>query len=134
MKRFLHAAFLLIGSVVSTNATVLFPFFVDIAPKYEEGLSEEFQAAGVTSAMYYSTQPDFLVSTFTGIESFLKDTLPSDVTRSEQKIGDCRLVIYTSINKKNDTIKTNPLMTTIYVLERKDKTYVAAYDEQEVDN
>lgn len=134
MKRFLYAILLMIGSAVSANATVLFPFFVDIAPKYEEGLSEEFQSAGVTSAIYYSNEPAFLVSTFTGIESFLKDTLPSDVTRSELKIGDCRLVIYTSINKKNDTIETNPLKSIIYVLERPDKSYVAAYDEQEVDN
>lgn len=134
MKRFLYAILLMSGSAISANATVLFPFFVDIAPKYEEGLSEEFQAAGVTSAMYYSTQPDFLVSTFTAVESFLKDTLPSDVTRTEQKIGDRILVSYTSINRTNDTIETKPLKTTIYVLSRPDKSYVAAYEEQEVDN
>ena len=84
--------------------------------------------------MYYSTQPDFLVSTFTAVESFLKDTLPSDVTRTEQKIGDRILVSYTSINRTNDTIETKPLKTTIYVLSRPDKSYVAAYEEQEVDN
>lgn len=134
MKRFIYAILLMVGSAISANATVLFPFYVDIAPKYEEGLSEEFHDAGVTSAMYYSTQPDFLVSTFTGIESFLKDTLPSDVTRSEQKIGDRILVTYTSINRKDDTIDTKPLKTVIYVLSRPDKSYVAAYDEQEVDN
>lgn len=134
MKQFLFVAILVIGSAVNAGATVLFPFFVDIAPKYEEGLSEEFRAAGVTSAMYYSTQPDFLVSTFTGIESFLKDTLPSDVTRTEQKFGDRILVTYTSINRKDDTIDAKPLKTTIYVLSRPDKSYVAAYAENEVDN
>ena len=134
LYRFLYALFLIIGSAVSVNATVLFPFFVDIAPKYEKGSSEEFQAAGITNAMYHSTQPDFLVSTLTAVESFLKDTLPSDVTRTEQKIGDRILVTYTSINRKDDTIDTKPLKTTIYVLSRPDKSYVAAYAENEVDN
>ncbi len=134
MKRFLYSVFIMIGSAVSVNAAVLFPFFVDIAPDYEEGVSEEFQAAGITDAMYHSTRPDFIVSTLSTVQDFLKDTLPSDVIRTEQKIGDRILITYTSINRKNDTIETNPLMSIIYVLSRPDNSYVAAYDEQEVDN
>ena len=134
MKRFLYAIVLMIGSAISANASVLFPLFVDIAPSYEEGVSEEFQAAGVEAAMYHSTKPDFLVSTFEAVEGFLKDTLPSDVTRTEKKIDDRILVTYTSINIKDDTIETNPLMSTIYVLSRPDNSYVAAYVEQEIDN
>lgn len=134
MKRFLYAILILIGSVISANATVLFPHFVDIAPTYEDGLSEELRAAGVPCGIYHSTKPDFLVSTISAVESFLNDTLPSDVTRSEQKVGDCLLIIYTSVNRKDDTIETKPLQSTIYILGRPDKSYVAAYCEQEVEN
>lgn len=134
MKRFLHAILILIGSVISANATVLFPHFVDIAPVYEDGLSEELQAAGVPCGMYHSTKPDFSVSTVPAVESFLKDTLPSDVTRSEQKVDDCMLIIYTSVNRKDDTIETKPLQSSIYILCRPDNSYVAAYCEQELEN
>lgn len=133
MKRFLYAMLTLIGSCISANATVLFPLFVDIAPTYYEGLSEELRAAGVPCGMYHSTKPDFLVSTIPEVESFLKDTLPSDVIRTEKKVGDCLLITYTSINRKDDTIETKPLQSTIYILGRPDNSYVAAYCEQEVD-
>lgn len=133
MKHILCLVLILIGFDFSANASVLFPHFVDIAPVYEEGLSEELQAAGVECGMYHSTKPDFLVSTISAVDDFLKDTLPSDVTRSEQKVGDCVLIIYTSVNRKNDTIETKTLQSTIYILGRPDKSYVAAYCEQEID-
>ncbi len=134
MKRFLYAILLMIGSAISADATVLFPFFVDIAPTYEEGITEELRAAGVPDGLYYSTKQDFLLPNFAAVESFFKDTLPSDVIRSEKKIGDSILVTYTSINRKADTMETKPLKSTIYVLGRPDKSYVAAYAEEEVDN
>lgn len=134
MKRFLYSMLLLTGVTFSAKSAVLFPFFVDIAPDYQEGVSAEFQAAGVECAMYHSTRPDFLVSTLSAVESFLKDTLPADVTRDEQTVGDCLLITYTSVNKKADTIETKSLKSTIRILSRPDKSYVAAYDEQEVDN
>lgn len=134
MRRFIYAILILIGSGISADASVLFPHFVDIAPDYKDGLSEELQAAGVPCGMYHSTKPDFLVSTIEKVESFLKDTLPSDVTRSEKKVKDCRLIIYTSINRKeDDTIETPPLQSTIYILGRPDNSYVAAYCEGEVE-
>ena len=95
MKRFLYAILLMIGSAISADATVLFPFFVDIAPTYEEGITEELRAAGVPDGLYYSTKQDFLLPNFAAVESFFKDTLPSDVIRSEKKIGDSILVTYT---------------------------------------
>lgn len=135
MRRFIYAILILIGSGISANATVLFPYFVDIAPDYKDGLSEELQAAGVPCGMYHSTKPDFLVSTISKVESFLQDTLPSDVTRSEKKVNDCLLIIYTSINRKeDDTIETTPLQSTIYILGRPDNSYVAAYCEEEVED
>lgn len=134
MKRFIYALLMIVISAVSGNATVLFPHFVDIAPSYEDGLTEELQAAGVPCGMYHSTKPDFLLKTFTSAEKFLKDTLPSDVTRTEKQVGDQILVIYTSINRPADTIATNPLQTTIYLLSRPDNSYVAAYCEQEIEN
>ena len=132
-KQFLYTVLLLIGSTVSANATVLFPFFVDIAPNYEEGITKELQAAGVTCGMYHSTKPGFMVSNFTEVEDFFKDTLPSDVSRSEKKVGKCLLVVYTSVNPKNDTIKTKALRSTIYVLRRPDNSFAAGYCEQEVE-
>lgn len=131
MKRLLSAILLLIGVTVSANATVLFPHFVDIAPNYEDGLTEELKAAGVPCGMYHSTKPGFLASNFTEVENLFKDSLPDDVERTEQKIGDCLLVIYTSLNKKDDTIKSKTLKCTIYILKRADNSFVAAYCEQE---
>lgn len=131
MKRLLNAILLLIGITVSANATVLFPHFVDIAPNYEDGLTEELQAAGVPCGMYHSTKPGFLTSNFTEVENLFKDSLPDDVERTEQKIGDCLLVVYTSLNKKDDTIKPKNLKCTIYILKRADNSFVAAYCEQE---
>lgn len=131
MKRPLNTLLLLIGFTMSANATVLFPHFVDIAPNYEEGLTEELQAAGVPCGMYHSTKPGFLTSNFTEVEDLFKDSLPDDVERTEQKTGDCLLVIYTSLNKKDDTIKTKVLKSTIYILKRPDNSFVAAYCEQE---
>lgn len=131
MKRLINAILLLIGITVSANATVLFPHFVDIAPNYEDGLTEELQAAGVPCGMYHSTKPGFLTSNFTEVENLFKDSLPDDVERTEQKIGDCLLVVYTSLNKKDDTIKSKNLKCTIYILKRADNSFVAAYCEQE---
>lgn len=131
MKRLLNTILLLIGITVSANATVLFPHFVDIAPNYEDGLTEELQAAGVPCGMYHSTKPGFLTSNFTEVENLFKDSLPDDVERTEQKIGDCLLVVYTSLNKKDDTIKHKTLKCTIYILKRADNSFVAAYCEQE---
>lgn len=131
MKRLINAILLLIGITVSANATVLFPHFVDIAPNYEDGLTEELQAAGVPCGMYHSTKPGFLTSNFTEAENLFKDSLPDDVERTEQKIGDCLLVVYTSLNKKDDTIKSKNLKCTIYILKRADNSFVAAYCEQE---
>lgn len=131
MKRLLNAILLLIGFSMSANATVLFPHFVDIAPDYEEGLTEELQAAGVPCGKYHSTKPGFLASNFTEVENLFKDSLPDDVERTEQKIGDCLLVVYTSLNKKDDTNKTKALKSTIYILRRADDSFVAVYCEQE---
>lgn len=131
MKRFLYVTLFLAMTALCMNATVLFPHFVDIAPNYEEGLTEELQKAGVTCGMYHSTKPGFMASNFTELESFFADTLPSDVVREERKAGDSLLVIYTSVNAKSeDAIKTNPLKSTIYVLRRPDNSFVAAYCEE----
>lgn len=134
MKRFLYAMLFMAVSAIGMNATVLFPHFVDIAPNYEDGLTEELRKAGVTCGMYHSIKPGFMASSFTEVESFFADTLPSDVTREEKKIGDSLLVIYTSVNtKSDDTIETTPLKSTIYVLHRPDNSFVAAYCEEKME-
>lgn len=135
MKRFLYAMLFLAGTVISSNATVLFSHFVDIAPNYEDGLTEEIRAAGVTCGMYHSTKPGFMASNFTEVEDFFANTLPSDVAREEKKIGNCLLVTYSSVNtKEGDTVKHKSLKSTIYILRRPDNSFVAAYCEEETDN
>lgn len=133
MKRFLYALLLLIGSAVSANATVLFPHFADIAPDYEEGLTDELRAAGVPCGMYHSTRPGFMASNFTEVEDLFRESLPADVSRSEQEAGDCLLVVYTSVNQKDDTTKTKALKSTVYILRRPDNSFAAAYCEQETE-
>lgn len=131
MRRLIYAILLLLGSAVSANATVLFPYFVDIAPNYEDGLTEELKAAGVPCGLYHSTKPGFLNSNFTEVEDLFKETLPSDVERVEQKRGNSMLVVYTSNNKKDDALNTKTMKSSIYILRRADNSFVAAYCEQE---
>lgn len=131
MRRLIYAILLLLGSAVSANATVLFPYFVDIAPNYEDGLTEELKAAGVPCGLYHSTKPGFLNSNFTEVEDLFKETLPSDVERFEQKRGNSMLVVYTSVNKKDDALNTKTIKSYIYILRRADNSFVAAYCEQE---
>ena len=132
MKRLLSVLVLIIGLAFGAKATVLFPHFVDIAPNYEDGNTRELMAAGVDCTMYHSTTPGFMASNFDEAEAFFKDTLPSDVTRTERKIGDAVLVIYTSTNTPDDNIDNDDLISTIYILKRADNSFAAAYCEQRV--
>lgn len=132
MKRFIISAVSVLILAFASEATVLFPHFVDIAPNYEEGNTPELTAAGVDCAMYHSTKPGFMASDFTEVEAFFKDTLPGDVSRSETKVGDCVLVTYSSAHDKNDAMETGTIMYTIYVLRRPDNSFVAAYCEKKV--
>lgn len=134
MKKILIATVIIMTCVFGANATVLFPHFVDIAPDYKEGNSTELAEAGVDCAMYHSVKPGYWPSNFNDLESFFKDTLPSDVSREEHAVGDKLLVIYTSLDKKEaDTISTKPLKSTIYVLKRPDGSFAAAYCEHVVE-
>lgn len=121
---------LFVSGIFGAKATILFPHFVDIAPNYDEGNCPELMEAGVDCAIYYSTKPGFMTSTFTEVESFFKDTLPSDVLRTEQKVGDFLLVTYSSENKNEVTT----YHTAIYVLQQPDNKFKAVYCEYEVDN
>lgn len=132
MKRLIIIAMLLVACVTGASATVLFPHFVDIAPDYEEGSTAELEAAGVECVMYHSLKPGFMASNFTEVESFYKDTLPSDVERTERVVGDNTLVIYSSVNKPADTIDTGEFKSVIYVLKRPDNSFVAGYWEQKL--
>lgn len=133
MRNIFITAIVSILFTIGANGTVLFPHFVDIAPNYERGVTEELEEAGVKSALYHSTAPGFMTSNYTEVESFFKDTLPNDVVRTETEVGDRLLVTYTSINKKDDTIKTGDLKCTIYVLRRPDDSFVAGYSEVEIE-
>ncbi len=126
---------LLFGLILcqSVQATVLFPFFVDIAPEYEEGLPEVMREAGVDCGLYHGTKPDFLLQTFTGVEGFYKDTLPDDVMREERMVGKYKLVKYYTMTRSNDTIKTDEIRSAIYVLELPDNRYMTVYCESSGD-
>lgn len=121
---------------VCANATVLFPYFVDIAPNYEEGNVKELVDLGVDCGLYHSTKPGFMTSTFTEVENFFKDTLPSDVKREERTVtvGEkkYKLVVYSSLNVADDTIKDHALKSSIYVLQLPNDSFKAVYCENKV--
>lgn len=129
MKKIVSLLIMVVAMATAMNATVLFPMFVDIAPGYGDGVTEEFKAAGVDSAMYHLTSHSFYPKTFTELESYFKDAMPSDVNREERMIGDKRLVIYSSVQRSSDPIPSAPLYTAIYVLEQPDNSFTAVYQE-----
>lgn len=133
MKRILMTVIMMTSLMIAVNATVLFPHFVDIAPDYEEGSTPELTASGIDCAIYHSTKPGFMASNFTEVETFFKDTLPSDVERMESKSGDNILVTYTYVSKKKEAVDTGCLKSTIYVLKRPDNSFVAAYCEKRIE-
>ncbi|MDE5842670.1 MAG: hypothetical protein K2H35_02905 [Muribaculaceae bacterium] len=133
MKRLINLILFVIIVCFSSNATALFPFFVDIAPNFEDGTTDELEAMGVECAAYHSTRPGILTSTFTQVEEFFKDTLPAEVTRIEKKVGDNLLVAYISEPRKNDTMSTSSYRFTIYVIRHPDDSFVAAYCEEEIE-
>lgn len=134
MKYFISAILMIMAAAFQSHATVLFPFFVDIAPEYAEGNTETMAAAGVDCAMYHSTKAGFLASTFTEVENLFMDSMPGDVTRTERALGDNRLVVYTSVNTPDDTAGTGTLVTTIYVLRMPDDSFQAVYCEQRAED
>lgn len=137
MKKKLFGMLFAVVFPLCANATVLFPHFVDIAPNYEDGNLKEFADLGVDCGICHSTTPGFITSTFTEVENFYKETLPSDVKREERIVGEekYKLVIYSSIHKSSDidTIKTNALQCTIYVLQQENDSFKAVYCEREVE-
>lgn len=133
MKRILMIFVGTLIAVLTSNATVLFPFFVDIAPDYKEGNIETLIKAGVGSVTCSSTAQSYYPKTFEQAVSFLKDVLPGDVKVEETKIGNMRLITYTSLAEHNDdTIKTDGLLCKIYLLEQPDGTYHSGYSEVEL--
>lgn len=130
MKKLITTALITLLAAFGANATVLFPHFVDIAPNYEEGNSEELKGFISDKVLYHSTIPG-LTSKFSDVISFFHDTLPSDVKIEERKIGDKRLLVVSSLHKCNDTIATSHLLCTIYVLELPDDKFCAVYCERE---
>lgn len=136
MKKRLFVNLLAATFTLCADATVLFPNFVDIAPEYEEGNVKELADLGVDCGMYHSTKPGFMASTFTEVENFFKDTMPSDVNREERIVKidekEYKLVIYSSLNKPNDTIDTGALLSTIYVLQLPNDSFKAVYCEKKV--
>lgn len=132
MKKFLISQFLFLVGFFGANATVLFPFFVDIAPEYKDGNSPQFLEVGVDNVKCFGTKPDFLLKSFSSVEAFYKDVLPGDVIKEESIVKGRKLITYTSINENNDVIKTDALKCTIYVLELPDGKYAAGYSEERI--
>ncbi|MDE5812257.1 MAG: hypothetical protein K2G64_04250 [Muribaculaceae bacterium] len=133
MKKIVIAALLCIVAF-SAKATALFPFFVDIAPNYEEVVTPEFEAIGLTNALCYSTTTSYYPQTFEQLESFYKDVLPDDVLREEDEINGTKIVIYSCIqNFNDDTIRTSSKLYAIMVIPMPDGSFRAAYIEGEVE-
>lgn len=129
MKKVLLTALLVVAGALCGNATVLFPFFVDIAPNYEKGNAEEFKDIETEAIMYHSTTPGFWPKTYSQLKDFITDTLPSDATMEERIVGDKKLLVISSVHKKNDTIDTGDTIYTIYVLELPGDSFRAVYSE-----
>lgn len=133
MKKFLIALLGVCASVLVSNATILFPHFVDIAPDYHEGNIMSLEAAGIMDVGLSSTTTSYYPKTFEQAVSFYKDALPSDVKVEESKVGNLRLRIYTSITRHDgDVIKTSGYLSKIYLLEQPDGSYHSGYFEKEI--
>lgn len=133
MEKFCTLLLITFASALASNATVLFPHFVDIAPSYSEGNLPSLLDAGIESVMYSNDKPTYFPATFEEAVSFFKDTLPADVEVEETVLGNLRLITYTSLNDhSSDTIATSGLLSVIYLLEQPDGTFHSGYYEAEV--
>lgn len=133
MKKYLIIVLIALSSALYSKATVLFPMFVDIAPSYSEGNIPSLAEAGVETVMYSSTSPSFYPKTFEDAVSFFKDVLPGDVKVEETKVGNMRLMKYSTVSRhSSDTIATSGLLSAIYLLEQPDGSFHAGYLEVEI--
>lgn len=131
MKRLLVGLLMLAGLAVGANATILFPIFDSVAGGlYEEGNDPDFEAAGVTDILKHSTGTPYYPSTFEQCESFCKDVMPDDVTKTIIRDGDDKIIMYKSIDIPNDLIVTQGMDTRIYIMRLPEGKFKAVYYEK----
>ena len=134
MKR-LVISLIVAVSALSLKATAMFPFFVDIAPNYREGTTQEFVDLGIDDVSICCDAPgSFYPTTFSQVESFYNDVLPDGVLKEVKTLGDYTLAIYTYVNAHHDaTIVTDAVEFKIYVLGMPDGSFKAGYSENTVE-
>lgn len=106
----------------SSQAVTLFPYFVDVAGDYNEGVPEEL--AGARVEMKYSSRPSFYKS-LDEAKAFYADVMPFSTETIEVKdvpLEEGRITIYGSgmLDGK---------VSIIYLIETPEKTFYIGYDE-----
>lgn len=131
MKKLILTAMLAIFASLGAQAMSLFPFFVDIAPDYEDGTHEEFKDVDLECILYHSTAPGSYPASYSEVISFFRDTLPEGAKMEESMLGDRKLLIVSSGQPDNDTMGSSTLFSAIYVLRLTDDRFCAVYCECE---
>lgn len=124
MKRRIQLFIVMILMGLSVNAVTLFPYFVDVAGDYKEGMYEELAVLKIKGM--YSAKPSFY-SNIDEADTFYKDVLPfssEKIERSESvdKETKVRIVKYMSPMLENKT-------SVIYLIQIPDKGFFLAYSE-----
>lgn len=110
MRKFFAALLLTVSSALAANATVLFPFFVDLVGNYD-GANEGGSALYSGKCMMSKEATDV----------FLADVLPSDVTTT--KVNKT-LTVLTSAYSSNDTMGDNvDKVYAIYLITKGETVY-----------
>lgn len=110
MRKFFAALLLTVSSAIAANATVLFPFFVDLVGNYD-GANEGGSALYSGKCMMSKEATDV----------FLADVLPSDVTTT--KVNKT-LTVLTSAYSSSDTMGDNvDKVYAIYLITKGETVY-----------
>lgn len=111
---------------MSAHAITLFPFFVDVAGDYEDGMMADLKRSfsNPEATAMYSAKPKFYTS-LKEAKAFLQDVLPFSTEKIE--------VRDIEIDEGAATVVVSPMengkMSIIYLFEVPEKGFYIAYDE-----
>lgn len=126
MKKIL-SIILMLGMVFTAKAITLFPFFVDVAGDYHDGVMGELVDASnaLEDNFMYSSKPSFY-SNLAEADAFYNDVMPfstEEIMVKEYDLEVCKGKIYISPMLDGKTAY-------IYLIELPDQNFFIAYNER----
>lgn len=113
-------------AALSSRAVTLFPYFVDVAGDYQEGMPAELKDEDMEPM--YSARPSFFTS-LDEAKAFYADVLPFSteniMVKDIQAEDGKRITAYFSP-------MLDDVMSAIFLVETPDKTFYICYDEQKM--